>query len=235
MIRTTWMLLFWAASILIVGPFLLIHAFVTRSVDVMYRIATWLGITGVRLAGIKIEVRGLEHLDPSRSYIFLSNHVSNLDPPVLVPSIPGRCSVLVKKEVFRIPVLGTAMRMADMVPVDRHNREAAIDSVRAAVEVMQRRVHMVIFVEGTRSRDGRLLPFKKGPFHLALEVGVPVVPVTLLGTYECWPKGSFASHAGTSTVVFHPPIEPSSFGDREILMATVRSAIASALPEDRRA
>src|SRR5262249_8358716 len=157
-----------------------------------------------------IEVRGLEHLDRSRSYIFLSNHVSNLDPPVLVPSIPGRCSVLVKKEVFRIPILGTAMRMADLVPVDRHNRESAVASVSAAAEVMRRHVHMVIFVEGTRSRDGRLLPFKKGPFHLAMEVGVPVVPVTILGTYECWPKGSLAMRAGTATVIFHPPMEPTA-------------------------
>lgn len=227
------MVTFWALSILIVGPFLLIHAFITRRVEFMYRVATWLGITGVKVAGIKIEVRGLEHLGRSRNYIFLSNHVSNLDPPVLVPSIPGRCSVLVKKEVFRIPVLGTAMRMADLVPVDRHNREAAIDSVRAAAEVMRHGVHMVIFAEGTRSRDGRLLPFKKGPFHLAMEVGVPVVPVTILGTYECWPKGSLASHAGTATVIFHPPVEPSDFADRDALMAAVRETIASALPRNQ--
>jgi 1-acyl-sn-glycerol-3-phosphate acyltransferase len=225
---------FWAFSIVIIGPFLLIHAFVTRDVSFMYRVATWLGITGVRVAGVKIELRGLEHLDPGRNYIFLSNHVSNLDPPVLVPSIPGRCSVLVKKEVFRIPIFGTAMHMADLVPVDRHNREAAIDSVRAAVEVMAHHVHMVIFAEGTRSRDGRLLPFKKGPFHLAMEVGAPVVPVTILGTYECWPKGTFAVRPGTATVIFHPPVEPSNYANRDALMTAVRATIASALPEDRR-
>lgn len=234
MIRTLVMVTFWGLSILIVGPFLLIHAFVTRSVDFMYRIATKLGIGGVKLAGIRVETRGLEHLEPGRNYIFLSNHVSNLDPPVLVPSIPGRCSVLVKKEVFRIPIFGTAMHMANLVPVDRSNRESAIESVRAAVEVMQHGLHMVIFVEGTRSRDGRLLPFKKGPFHLAREVGAPIVPVTLLGTFECWPKGTFASHKGTATVVFHPPMDPKAYADRETLMEAVRKAIASALPEDRR-
>lgn len=228
------MVSFWGLSILLVGPFLLIYSFITRSVDVMYRIATSLGITGVKLAGIKVETRGLDRLGPGCNYIFLSNHVSNLDPPVLVRSIPGRCSVLVKKEVFRIPILGTAMHMADLVPVDRHNRESAIESVRAAVEVMQHKVHMVIFVEGTRSRDGRLLPFKKGPFHLAMEVGAPVVPVTLLGTYESWPKGMFSSKAGTATVVFHPPIDPKTYADRDSLMAAVRETIASALPEDRR-
>lgn len=234
MIRTLFLLSFWALSILLVGPFLLLFSFLRGNVNFMYAVATRIGIGGVKLAGIKVETRGLEHLEPGRNYIFLSNHVSNLDPPVLVPSIPGRCSVLVKKEVFRVPIFGTAMRMADLVPVDRHNREAAIESVRAAVEVMRHHLHMVIFVEGTRSRDGRLLPFKKGPFHLAMEVGAPVVPVTLLGTYECWPKGKFASRGGTTAVVFHPPVDPEQFENREALMAHVRETIASALPEERR-
>lgn len=234
MIRTLFMVTFWGVAILVVGPFLLLYSFLRGNVDFMYKIATRIGIAGVKLAGISVETRGLERLVPGCNYIFLSNHVSNLDPPVLVPSIPGRCSVLVKKEVFRIPIFGTAMRMADLVPVDRHNREAAIESVRAAVEVMRHHVHMVIFVEGTRSRDGRLLPFKKGPFHLAMEVGAPIVPVTILGTYESWPKGKFASRAGTATVVFHPPVDPANYANRDALMANVRETIASALPEDRR-
>jgi 1-acyl-sn-glycerol-3-phosphate acyltransferase len=234
MIRMLVMLTVWVVSILIIGPFLLLHALISRDATFMYNVATRLGIGGVKLAGIGIDVRGLERLDPTKSYVFMSNHVSNLDPPVLVPSIPGRCSVLVKKEVFRIPVFGTAMRIADLVPVDRHNREAAIESVRAAAEVMRRGLHMVIFVEGTRSADGRLLPFKKGPFHLAMEVGTPVVPVTILGTAECWPKGTFTLRKGTATLVFHPPIEPANFADRDELMSAVREIIASALPEDRR-
>ena len=228
------MLIFWGVSILIVGPVMMIHAFLTGNILPLYRVGMKLGMTGVRVAGIKIEVRGLENLQPSRSYIFMSNHASNLDPPVFVPNIPGRCSVLLKKEVLRVPIFGKVLKMAEMVPVDRHNREAAIESVHAAAAVLRRGLNMVIFPEGTRSRDGRLLPFKKGPFHLAMEANVPVVPVTLLGTYECWPKGRFASRAGTSTVVFHPPIEPSAFGDREALMTAVRETIASALPEDRR-
>jgi 1-acyl-sn-glycerol-3-phosphate acyltransferase len=228
------MLLFWAVSILIVGPIMLLYTILTGNVMPLYRIGMKLGITGVRVAGIKINVLGLSNLDPARSYIFMSNHASNLDPPVFVPNIPGRCSVLLKKEVLRVPIFGKILKMAEMVPVDRHNRDAAIESVHAAAKVLRRGLNMVIFPEGTRSTDGRLLPFKKGPFHLAVEAGVPVVPVTLLGTYECWPKGQFASRGGTTTVVFHPPIEPLAFGDRETLMTKVRDAIASALPEDRR-
>ena len=233
MIRTIVMLTFWSLSLLVLGPFILIYTFVTRDIGPLYRVGTSLAYFGVRMAGVKVEITGLDEL-PRRNYIFMSNHVSNLDPPVFIPRLPGRCSVLVKSELFRIPILGTAMRMAELVPVERSNREAAIESVRAAAEVLQHGLNMVIFPEGTRSIDGRLLPFKKGPFHLAMETGVPVVPVTILGTAECWPKGTWAMKPGTATLVFHAPINPATVADRDALLTAVREQIASALPEDKR-
>jgi 1-acyl-sn-glycerol-3-phosphate acyltransferase len=233
-IRTIFMLTFWGLSTLIVGPPGLLIALVTGHVMPLYWVATRLGHLGVRLAGVRIEVRGREHLQPGRNYIFMSNHVSNLDPPVLIPIIPGRCSVLVKKELFRIPILGTGMKVADLVPVDRSDREAAIESVNAAILVLHQGLHMVVFPEGTRSGDGRLLPFKKGPFHLATESGVFIVPVTLLGTFESWPKTRFALRPGTATIVFHPPVDPNSYADRHELMTAVSETIASALPAERR-
>ena len=234
MIRAVALLTFWGISILIVGPPLVVYAALTGNINPMYKVATHLGIFGVRLAGVKILLRGMENLCPGRNYIFMSNHVSNLDPPVLIPSIPGRCSVLVKKELFRTPILGTGMKQADLVPVDRADREAAIESVRAATDVLAKGLHMVIYPEGTRSSDGHLLPFKKGPFHLAMDSGVPVIPVTLLGTLESWPKTRFALYPGTATVIFHPAIDPRKFDDRDALMEAVRAAIASALPPERR-
>jgi len=182
------------------------------------------------VAGIKVKVVGLDRLDPGATYIFMSNHVSNLDPPILVPLIPHRTSVLVKKELFRVPILGRAMRLASLVPVDRSNRDAAIASLRAAAEVLARGIPMTIFVEGTRSFDGRLLPFKKGPFYLATESGVPVVPVTLVGTHQILPKRRFSIRKGEATVVFHSPLNPKQFSDRDVLLAAVRDAIESALP-----
>jgi 1-acyl-sn-glycerol-3-phosphate acyltransferase len=234
LIRATLLLAFWSACILITGPWLVLYAVIFRDIRPLYKVATGLSILGERLAGLKIVRKGLENLRPGQCYIFMSNHASNLDPPLLVTSIPGRCSVLVKKELFRTPILGTGMRLADLVPVDRADREAAIESVKAATRVMAKGLHMVIYPEGTRSADGRLLPFKKGPFHLAMDSGVPVIPVTLLGTYESWPKTRFAMHPGTATVIFHPPIDPKGFSDREALMQAVRNAIASALPDDRK-
>ncbi|MGA7458674.1 MAG: lysophospholipid acyltransferase family protein [Candidatus Korobacteraceae bacterium] len=234
MIRAIALLSFWGVSILIVGPALVIYAAVTGNIAPLYYIATRLTRWGVLLIGVKIEVRGLEHLQAGCNYIFMSNHASNLDPPVLIPVIPGRTSVLVKKEVFRIPVLGTGMRLAELVPVDRGDHEAAIESVQAAIRVLRKGFHMLIYPEGTRTGDGRLLPFKKGPFYLAMDSGVPVVPVTILGTFESWPKTRFALKPGTATVVFHPPIDPHDFSDRDALMKTVVDAIASSLPPERR-
>ena len=206
----------------------------TGKVDLMYRMAMWGALAGVRLAGVKVEVLGRERFDPAGTYIYMCNHTSNLDPPIVVPVIPRRTSVLVKKELFRIPILAQAMLAGELVPVDRRNREAAVASVQRAAEVMKKGVNMTIFPEGTRSRDGRLLPFKKGPFYLALETGYPIVPMTIVNTHDLWPKGKFAVSPGTATVVFHDPIDPKLFSDREALTLAVREKIESGLPEKYR-
>jgi len=142
LIRTVFMLTFWGLSILIVGPLLLLVTLVRRDVRWLYWVTPRIARVGMRLVGVRVEVRGVEHLERGLVYIFMPNHSSNLDPPVLIPAIPGRTSILVKKEVFRIPILGTAMKWAELVPVDRGDREAAIESVNAAIRVMQCGLHM---------------------------------------------------------------------------------------------
>jgi 1-acyl-sn-glycerol-3-phosphate acyltransferase len=233
-IRTLLMLAFW----LLLVPFAALigfpWTFLSGKVDVLYWLGTRVAFAGVRVAGVKVKVVGLDSLDAAATYIFMSNHVSNLDPPILVPVIPRRTSVLVKKELFRVPILSRAMRLASLVPVERSNRDAAIASLRAASAVLARGIPMTIFVEGTRSFDGRLLPFKKGPFYLAMESGVPVVPVTIVGTHHILPKRRFSIRAGTVTVVFHSPLNPQQFSDRDALLAAVRDSIESALPEEYR-
>jgi 1-acyl-sn-glycerol-3-phosphate acyltransferase len=194
----------------------------------------WGAFTGVRLAGVRVKTVGLEKLDPKRTYIFMVNHVSNIDPPLLLPLIPGRTSVMAKKELFNYPILGRAMRMASLVPVDRGNREAGIAAVRSAAEVVKQGIHMTIYVEGHRSFDGKLLPFKKGPFYLAEECKIPVVPVTIAGTHYVMRKKRFSIKPGEVTVIFHQPFEPADFGTRENLMERVRSSINDGLPEEYR-
>jgi len=228
------MLTFWALAAPIAALIGFPWTFLTNDVSLLYRMFMFGASTGVRLAGVHIETVGLDQFDPSRTYIFMSNHVSNLDPPITVPLIPRRTSVLVKKELFRVPILGHAMHLGSLVPVDRGNREAGIEAVSAAKQVINQGINMAIYVEGKRSFDGKLLPFKKGPFYLAMECGVPVVPVTITGTHDIMPKTRFAIKPGTATVIFHTPIEPKDFGDRDRLMEKVRAAIDSGLPEGDR-
>jgi 1-acyl-sn-glycerol-3-phosphate acyltransferase len=211
------------------------YSFLVGDIGLLYRIAMGIVRLGVRAAGIRVVVTGLEHVPVGRSCIFMANHVSNLDPPVLMPAIPGRSSVLLKRELMKIPILGTAMRMAKFVPVERGNKvEAAKASVAAAAEALRLGLHILVFPEGTRSKDGRLASFKKGPFFLAEGTGVPIVPVAISGTERMMQKGSVAIAPGVARVQMLPAVEPSAYGSREELMAAVREAIAGALPEEMR-
>jgi 1-acyl-sn-glycerol-3-phosphate acyltransferase len=232
--RTILMLLFWAAAL----PFAAIVCFpwtyLTRDINFLYNTCMWAAFTGVRIAGVKVRTIGLEKIDPARTYIFMSNHISNLDPPVTLPLIPRRTSVMVKKELFKVPILKRIMLIGSLVPVDRGNRDAGISAVREATRAIEQGLNMTIYVEGKRSFDGKLLPFKKGPFYLAEECNVPVVPITISGTQEVMPKARFAISPGTVTVEFHDPIEPKDFGERDCLMAKVRAAINRGLPPELR-
>lgn len=185
--------------------------------------------TGLRAARIRVEAEWHATLDPEKRYLFFSNHLSNLDPPVLLPLVPGRTSIFIKKSLLKIPVLGYGMKLVNFIPVDRDGSiEGAKQSVEAALSALAAGVHVTSFVEGTRSPDGRLLPFKKGPFFLAMESGAPVVPVTIRGTEKLMRKGSLKVYPGTVRVIFHAPIEPRDYATREELMAAVREAIQSA-------
>jgi 1-acyl-sn-glycerol-3-phosphate acyltransferase len=204
-------------------------AWLTGDGNVIYRAGTWIVSTGAKLAGIHCVVSGVQNI-PNRSCIFMSNHVSNLDPCMIIPPIPQRVSILVKKSLMKVPILGTAMRLADFVPIDRDQRDSAIKSLAAAQKVLNAGLSIAVFAEGSRSRDGRLMQFKKGPFYLAYEAGVPVVPISVSGTETMMRKGSARVFPGKAHVTYHPPLNPADYPDREALMAAVRASIASALP-----
>lgn len=199
----------------------------------LYRVGIWITRLGTRAAGIRIEVSGLEHVPSNRSCIFMCNHVSNLDPPIMMPILPKRSSVLLKKSLMKIPLLGPAMRMAKFVPVERGtSRESARQSVILAADALQSGLHILVFPEGTRSPDGRLASFKKGPFFLARNTEAPIIPVAIIGTERMLPKGAWKIKPGTARVHLLPAIESMSHDSREDLMAAVRAAILTALPPE---
>lgn len=215
-----------AAVILI--PFTL----VTGKVDPLYVTGNWIARVAIRVAGIRIQVQGQEKIPAGRACIFMANHVSNLDAPALIPNLPGRTSVFLKRSLLKLPVLGYAFRLGNFIPVDRDgDRENARSAVAEAQRILASGLHITTFAEGMRSRDGRMLPFKKGPFYLAKDSGAPCIPVSIYGTEQILPRGSWSIRPGTAHIVFHAPIEPADYATRENLSEAVRAAIASGLPE----
>ncbi len=206
-------------------------ALLSGDINPLYRWSMWVVRTGVRLARIRVQVVGREDI-PTRPCIFMANHVSNLDPPILLPLLPYRTAFFIKRSLLRIPVVGLGMRLAGFVPVDRSGRlESARESVEAANKVLASGVNISTFPEGTRSRTGRLLPFKKGPFYLAMESGAPVIPISIWGSEHMMTKGSLRIKPGTAHLTFHPAVYPQQFATRELLAEAVRTAITSGLPQ----
>jgi 1-acyl-sn-glycerol-3-phosphate acyltransferase len=217
------------------GVFGIPYAVVTGDVDGLYRHVMWILRTGIRVGGIRVEASGQQNVPADVSCIFLANHVSNLDPPALLPALPGRSSVLLKKSLMRIPFLGTAMRMARFVPVERgHSREAAKSSVASAIAALNSGLHILVFAEGTRSKNGRLAPFKRGTFYMAMDTGAPIVPVVISGTERMMRKHSAAITPGVARIQFLPPVDPAKYTTRDELMQAVRASMIAALPEEMR-
>ena len=207
-------------------------AVLSGNVNPLYNVANAIVRIGFRTAGIRIKVEGRERVPKGKACIFMANHVSNLDPPLLLPALPGRTSIFLKKPLMKLPVLGYCFKLGGFIPVERAGSpEQAQRCIAEAVAVLKQGLHITTFVEGTRSRDGRMLPFKKGPFYLAMQSGAPCSPVSIYGTESLMAKGSFAIKPGTAHLIFHEPIDPASFATREELMAAVRAAVASGLPE----
>jgi 1-acyl-sn-glycerol-3-phosphate acyltransferase len=235
MIRSVIAAVYLALFILLAGPPMMLYAVLTRSGDALYRV----GLGGVLLiargVGIRTRVEGLENI-PAGACLFAANHTSNVDPPMIMGAIPRRVALLAKKSLFKIPIMGKAFLLGEFVPVDRADREEAVVSLETAASYMRRGRSFLIYPEGTRSADGRLLPFKRGGFALAIKAGVPVVPVACAGAQRILPKKSLRIKPGELVVKFCAPIDPAGYalGERGQLAARVREAIAAALPADQR-
>ena len=203
-------------------------AILTRNVLPLYNVTQIIVRTGYFLARIRVEVTGRDLVPPNTACIFMANHVSNLDPPALLPAIPGRTSAFLKRSLMRIPVLGWGFQLGEFIPVERDGRkESAQRSIEEARRVLAKGVHITTFVEGTRSKDGRMLPFKKGPFYLAMAAGAPCIPVSIWGTETLMAKGSVRIKPGTAHITFQARVFPGDYDTREELRAAVSASIAS--------
>lgn len=224
---------FLALYIIIVGLPLIGYSLLTGTSDVLYRAGRWGIGASMRLAGVRVRTEGTQNI-PAGVCIFAANHVSNLDPPAALIGVPRRISYLAKKEIFRYPVIRTALRLGKIVPVDRENREEAIASINHAVGILlEEGISFFVFPEGHRSRDGSLKAFKKGTFVMAIQAGVPVVPVSIIGSLERMPKGRLSIVPGEILLRFGAPIQSKGYevDEREELLERVRAAVARGLQD----
>lgn len=234
MIRTIALVTYLLLALILVLPWFILWSWLTGNPDAMYFTAMRAVRLGNRIAGICVRVEGLQKIPP-RVCIFAANHISNVDPLAFIPAIPRRVSILVKRELFRVPILAAAMRGAQFIPVDRADPDAAAASVDRAIEYLNQGVSFAIYPEGTRSRDGRLRPFKRGAFVMAIQSGTPIVPVAISGAQHLMRKGDWTLHPGDVVVEFCEPIEasPYTMERRGELLARVEAAIAAKLPSDQ--
>ena len=219
-------LLFLSVALLICWPF--------GVRDPLLAMAKWAMELGLKILGIRVEVSGRAAIDKEARYVFMANHLSFIDGPLLYRLIPQYVRIILKKSIFRIPVLGQGMRFVGFVPVDRKGVRGGRQSIDAAARLMRERGYSyLIFPEGTRSRGGRTQAFRRGGFFLAIEAGAPIVPISVAGTFELMPKGSMFARSGPVRARFHPPISSQGFGPANMgeLMDRVRVAIESGLAE----
>jgi len=185
----------------------------------------------LRTFSVRIEAEGLENVPTHAPVVFMSNHQSLIDIAAIIDTLPPSVSwrFVAKKELVRIPIFGWCLVTTGQIIIDRGNRERAVASLRRAAERIRGGASVIVFPEGTRSPDGSLRPFKSGPFHLAVEAQVPIIPITVSGSQRITPKGSIEVHPGTVKIVFGKPIPTRGLtkDERNQLKARVREAIAA--------
>jgi len=231
LIRAVILLVFYTVLLVLIAPFVLL-CMISGMREPLIAVGKWAMRVSGAVLGVKVEVSGIERFDHKASYVFMPNHLSFLDGPMMAMLIPQNVRVIVKKSVFATPVLGWAMLHVGFVPVDRKGESGGKKSIEKAARLMKERGYsFMIYPEGTRSLDGKLQRFRRGGFFLAIAGGAPIVPVTIRGAFELMPKGRFGAKRGTVSVVFHPPVpvDGYSVGDMEGLIEKVRAAVSSGL------
>ena len=209
----------------------MIFSLIDRSHTLYFKLSKYFSGGVLWLSGIKLDIRGLENFDRSKTYVFVSNHSSQYDIVTLQKIIPNKMAMIFKKELAKIPFFGWQLKMGPYVMIDRENYEKAMKSIEEAKEKMQKQnISIVVFAEGTRSKTGEIQPFKRGAFRLATKVGYPIIPTTIVGSNKIMPKGTYKLKSGTIRVHFDKPIASEGIKTRQQeidLMNHVREIILS--------
>jgi 1-acyl-sn-glycerol-3-phosphate acyltransferase len=216
---------------LVCSIFGLIFIFIDRSFTLYHFIAKIFPLGILIISGVRVKITGLENIDRKAVYVFASNHSSQLDITALQWGVPNRLSMIFKKELARIPFFGWQLYLGPYVVVDRKDPQAAIKSMKKAKKVMdEKKISVLVFPEGTRSKTGEVQPFKRGAFYLAAHSGYPIVPITVNGTGKIMPKGTFKLKRGTIYLHFDKPISTEQIKTKQdelALMEKVREIIIS--------
>jgi 1-acyl-sn-glycerol-3-phosphate acyltransferase len=217
--------------VLIVAPPGMFLAIVFGWKDLLYILGHWGVRLGLALAGIRFRVAGREHLPRGRAAVYCSNHQSNVDPPVVFEALHPRLHILYKEELNAIPVLARAFRLGGFIPIDRRNRESAMRSIEAGASSLAAGNSFLIFPEGTRSRSGELLPFKKGGFLMAIKAQAPVVPIAVQGGRAAMRRGSWIIQPVTVSVRVGAPVETTGLtqDDRDDVIQRVHDQVEGML------
>jgi 1-acyl-sn-glycerol-3-phosphate acyltransferase len=206
-LRFCWSWFVAGALLLILGPPILLLARLTNKPDWVYPWANFGARAWLRLSGVKMDVKGLEFLDPKQPYVFIGNHWSYLDGAPLFAYTGRRMGLVGKKELLKAPILGYGMGFVNVIAIDRSNRERAVETMRIATERLRSGISFGVCAEGTRARPGQMLPFKKGAFHMAVQAGVPIVPIAFKNSDQLMGRGTGVAWPGTIEMVMFPPVE----------------------------
>ncbi|TYC57107.1 1-acyl-sn-glycerol-3-phosphate acyltransferase [Marinobacter sp. BW6] len=228
LLKAAW-ILFWAILLtLILFLPIVITALSGKRGDAAFhgtQIYAWIIL---KLCGIRLKVRGEENIEPGQRYVILSNHASYFDPPALVLALGLQYRWVIKKELRKVPLFGLALEASRNLFIDRSKGSDALESIKRGVDQLPDGTSILIFPEGTRSWDGKLLPFKKGAFVIAQDGQLPILPVTICGSHQRLPKGSAVFTTGEIEIVIHPPMASGTL-PLDDLMMDVRNSIASSL------